>query len=251
MSGVIAEGTLYVDRNVAGVMQGLTKWEGLAKLEIKPNSELKEATSKDKGKYGQIVASVALAKPAELSLTLRDINREALAMALQGTGSALSQSGSSWTASAFTHMQKGVYNELGKRNVASAGFVVKDVTDTTTYTAGTDYVLNEDAGLLYIPSTSAIPDDVTLHITGTYAAVAGDLVKGGTLAQVRGKLFLDGNNLVDGTPLFVTIWDATLTSDGAVDFMADDLVELSMKGRMATPSGKDSPFEVELNNIFS
>lgn len=250
MSGVIAEGTLYVDRNIAGVMQGLQKWEGLAKLEIKPNSELKEATSKDKGKYGQIVASVALARPAELSIVIRDINRDSLAMALQGTGEALTQNSGSWTDATYTAVKPG-YVELGKRNVNTAAFTVKNNAGDVTYTNGTDYVLNTDAGLLYIPTGSAIVNAATIKVTGTYDAVAGDKVLGGTLAQVRGKLFLDGRNLVDGTPLFITIWDATLTSDGAVDFMSDDLVELQMQGRMATPSGKSSPFEIEANNIFS
>jgi hypothetical protein len=249
-AGVLVEGTLYFDKSVSGVSQGLEKWPGVAKLEIKPNSELKEATTKDKGQYGQVIASVAINKPADLSIIIKQVTGRALAVALQGDITAFSQGSGTATNQAVT-AKLGKFAELGKRNITAASVVVTNSAGSTTYVEGTDYNVNYAMGFIEILSTGGISDAQALLVDYAYAAVSGDKVKGATVPQVKGKLVLDGNNLIDGKPMNVTIWDATLTADGAVDFMSDDPVELSMKGRMTTPDGKDSPFETEINLTFS
>jgi hypothetical protein len=250
MSGVLAEGTLYIDRQVSGVSTGRVKWPGVAKLEIKPNSELIEQTSKDKGKYGQITGAVAINKPAELSLQISDITADALAMALQGTSATLTQGSGTVTAEAII-AKKGMFVDLSKRNVKSAGFTLTNTGATVTYVLGTDYEVNYAMGWVEILTAGAITDGQALKANFTYGATAGNKIQGGTLAQIKGKVELDGTNLVDGTPLVVTIWEATLTADGPVDFMSDKMVELSMKGKMSTPTGKSSAFETEIGMIYS
>ncbi|MDP2202404.1 MAG: hypothetical protein Q8K07_10330 [Methylicorpusculum sp.] len=250
MSGVLAEGTLYVNQDIAGVPQGLERWRGVAKLEIKPNSELKEATSKDKDEYGQIVASVAINKPADLTVVIKEITGRALGMALQGSVSVLAQGSGSATDQLVT-AKKGRFVELGKRNVATAGFVVTNSAASVTYVLNTDYRVNYAMGFLEILQAGAITEGQELKVDYAWGAVSGEKVLGATVPQVKGKLVLDGKNLIDGKPMTVTIWEATLTADGPVDFMSDDLIELSMKGRMTTPTGKTSPVEIELGMVFS
>lgn len=48
--------------------------------------------------------------------------------------------------------------------------VIQDETDTTTYVAGTDYVLHADEGMIEVLSTGSIGDGDTLHIDYAYAA---------------------------------------------------------------------------------
>jgi hypothetical protein len=255
MSGVILEGTMYWNQLVSGTYQGIQKWPGLAKAEVKPNSDIVESVSKDRGLYGTITASVAIAKPSEVSIMLRDVSGQALAMALQGSRSALSYSSGNLTAASFT-AKKGAWVELTSggnpiRNIQTAGFVVKNAADTVTYTAGTDYNVNYNLGLLEIPTASTIVDASTIHVTCTFNAVTGDLVLGSTLANVRGKVWIDGKNLVDGLPCIITFWDALLTADGAIDFMSDKLVELGLKGRAMNVTGKSSPYQLEYGMTFA
>lgn len=250
MSGVLFEGTLYVDQIVAGVAQGLEQWPGIAKFAVKPNSELVEQTSKDKGKYGTITASVAIPKPADFSVTITDVSGSQLAMALQGSAAALSQSSGTTTAAVFT-AKLGKYLELGKINIAASGFSVTNSAATTTYVLNTDYTVNYAAGLVYIVPGGAITEGQSIKITYNYNAVSGTKVFAATQAQVRGRMILDGNNLVDGRPGIMTVWDALLTADGEVDFMSDKPIELSMKGRMQVPTGKTAPFEIEYGLTFS
>lgn len=250
MSSVLLEGTLYVDQSIDGVAQGLEKWRGIAKLGITANSELKEAISKDKDEYGQVIASAAINKPADLSVVIREITGRALAMSLQGSVSEMSQ-GSGSVASQDATAKIGKFIELGKRNIASAGFLVKDSTEVTTYTLNTDYRVNYAAGFVEILAGGAITEGQALKITYDHGAVDAAKVLGATVPQVKGKLVLDGRNLMTGRPTFITIWDATLTAEGEVDFMSDDPIELTMKGRMTTPAGKTAPFEIELDAQFA
>lgn len=250
VTGVLAEGTLYLDRIVAGVKQGRVKLPGVAKLEIKPNSELVEQVSKDKGEYGQVTASAAINKPSDLSVTISKITGAALAMALQGEEAVYSQGSGTVTDEVVT-AKLGKFIDLSKKNIATAGFVVTNSAANVTYVLGTDYNVNYAMGWLEILATGAITESQSLKVDFAYGAISGTKVTGGTLAQVKGELLLDGKNLFDGTPLNLSIWEATLTADGAVDFMSDKPVELSMKGRMAVPTGKSAPFEVIVGQIFS
>ena len=60
------------------------------------------------------------------------------------------------------------------------------------------------------------------------------------------KLVLDGKNLADGTPVIVTVDEATITPDGAVDFLSSEFVELGLTGSMRLQTGKTAPYTVEL-----
>lgn len=249
-ASILCEGTLYFDELVGGVPQGRVKFPGVAKLEIKANSELKEAITKDKGQYGQVVASVAINKPSDLTVGINQITGKALAAALQGSVATFSQGSGTVTAMDLT-AKLGTIGDLGQRNITAASVVITNAGATVTYIEGTDYTVNYAMGFIEFLTTGAITEAQPLKATFDHNAVSGQKVMGATVPQIKGKLELDGNNLMDGKPIMVTIWEATLTSDSPVDFMSDDPIELSMKGRMATPVGKTSPIEVDLGLTFA
>lgn len=249
-ASVLAEGSLYFNELVGGIPQGRVRFPGLAKLEIKANSELKESLTKDKGQYGQVVASAAINKPADLTVVINQITGKALAAALQGSVEAYSQGSGTVTAMALT-AKLATFGDLGKRNIAAGSVIVTNDGATVTYVEGTDYNINYAMGFIEYLASGAITEAQPLKVTFDHNAVDGQKVKGATVPQIKGKLELDGNNLMDGKPLIVTIWEATLTSDSPVDFMSDDPISLTMKGRMATPAGKTSPIEVDLGLLFS
>jgi hypothetical protein len=137
---VLAEGIVYFGQIVSGTAQPLERMPGPAKLEIKPNSELIEAVTKEKGSYGQVVASTAINKPTDLTLSFNAISPAALALALQGSLTAYSQgSGTLQTATATASLGKEI--ELGKRNIAASSVGVGLASDaksaTITRTSGT------------------------------------------------------------------------------------------------------------------
>lgn len=240
---VLAEGIVYFDTLLSGVYQGLTRMPGPAKFQTKPNSTLIEATTKEKGKYGQLVASAAVGKPAEIALGFSSISPASLAIALQGGLAAYNQGSGNVTAQAMT-AKTGTWLELGKRNIGDIGFAVKNAAGTTPYAPGTDYAVNYDAGLLYIVPGGAIPDASAIHVDFAYAAVSGSKITLGTQTQIRARILFDGRNLFDQVPLQLEVFEAVLTSDSALDWLSDKPIDLSMKGYMVVPEGKDGPMEV-------
>lgn len=226
------------------------QWTGpfeSTKFEIKPNSELKEMSSRGRSTYGQVIESVPLPKPADLSVTFAEVNKESIAMALFGTASVVNQGSGNITDEVVT-AALGKWVQLAHGNVATAGFVVTNSAATVTYVLGTDYEVNYRIGLVRAIPGGAIADAASLKVDYAYNAISGTAIAGGTQTQVRAQFKLDGVNFADQLPVIVDVWEAVLTPDSAFDFLQNDFAEIALKGRLKTPAGKTEPFTVELRS---
>ena len=226
------------------------QWTGpfeSTKFEIKPNSELKEMSSRGRSTYGQVIESVPLPKPADLSVTFAEVNKESIAMALFGTASVVNQGSGSITDEVVT-AALGKWVQLAHGNVATAGFVVTNSAATVTYVLGTDYEVNYRIGLIRAIPGGAIADAASLKVDYAYNAISGTAIAGGTQTQIRAQFKLDGVNFADQLPVIVDVWEAVLTPDSAFDFLQNDFAEIALKGRLKTPAGKTEPFTVELRS---
>jgi len=245
MPALLAEGTLYFNRlDINGIPTGRKKVIGVAQLEIKTNSDIKEQTSKDKGLYGQVTASIAIPKPVELSLTIQNFDRDSLAMALMGDAATLTVGGGTVTDEVIT-AKLGVFVPLLNRNLTSASVVVTNSLASTTYVEGTDYEVNYALGNIMAKVGGSITADQSLKVDYAHGAIDGWKVSGGTVPQIKGEIVLDGRNLDDGKTLVITVDNALLTSESGIDFMSDKFVEFKFKGRANLVAGKTSAFTVE------
>ena len=242
----LGKGDLYIARYVGGVFED---WKGpyeCNKLEIKPNVELKEQVSKGKNTYGQVTETVALAKPADLTCVLTEVNRESLAIALLGTAAALAQSSGSLVDEAVT-LKHDVWIPLSK-GALTGNQTVKDAAGVTTFIAGQDYLVNKELGWIKALSTGDMDPSEACKVSTAYAAITGTEIKGATSTDVRARFKLDGANQADGQPCIVTIHEVVIAADSAIDFLSDDFAEITMPGRMKTPSGFTEPFTVHLRD---
>ncbi|SHO52847.1 phage tail tube protein [Desulfopila aestuarii] len=133
-------------------------------------------------------------KPAETggSLTLLNYTADNVAKALDGMVSTRSVSQTTLTAEPVTLGKFREYAEIGVEDLSSV--VVKDVTDTTTYTANVDYSLNAVLGLIAPLEGGAIAEDAVVHVTAAGAANTDSRVTIGSGSSA--KYALKGN-LVD------------------------------------------------------
>lgn len=247
--GFLGAGDLYA-RVYNPVTAQFDQWSGpfeSSKFEIKPNSDLKEMVSRGRATYGQVIESVPLPKPADLSVTFAEVNKESISMALFGTASAVNQGSGTVTDEVVTAV-KGKHIQLSKGNIAVAGFVVTNNAATVTYVMGVDYEINYRLGLLHILAGGTIVDASAIKVDFGYNAITGTKVAGGTQTQVRAQFKLDGVNFADQLPVIVDVWEAVLTPDSAFDFLQNDFAEIALKGRLKTPAGKSEPFTVELRD---
>lgn len=240
-------GDLYINRidPITGAKLGRAGPFECSKFEVKPNTELKEQVSKGRSTYGQVIESVAIQKPADVSVTLTEMNKDGLTLALLGSQTVVNQGSGTITDEQIV-AKFDIWVDLSKDNFATAGFVVKNQAGSTTYVLGTDYLVNYRLGMVKVLSTGAIADAATLKVSGTYNAISGTLISGATQAQVRAEFVLDGVNFADQLPVICTAWEVILSPDSAFDFLADSFGSITLKGRAKTPTGKSEPFTVEL-----
>ncbi len=246
--GFLGAGDLYISRYDPTTAAFLA-YEGpylAEKFEIKPNSDLKEMSSRGKTTYGQVIESVPLPKPTDFTVELTEVDTVSLATALFGTSTTLTQASGTLTAEAFTVI-KGKWVQLSKQRIDPADtLVVTHTTGSPTYVEGTDYEVNRTLGMVKILTGSAIVDGASVKFTGDYLAISGTTIAGSTQSQVRAKFKLDGVNFADQSPCIVFCREAVLTPDNAFDFLGSDFAKISLKGRLKTPTGQTDPFTVEL-----
>lgn len=242
-------GDLYINRyDAAGNKVGMAGPFECSKFEIKPNADVKEQTSKGKSTYGQVIETVAIQKPADVSVTLTEMDKDGLTLAVLGTAADVSQGAGSVTDEqvVLTAAKLDKWQPLTKKNINAAGFVVTNSAASTTYVEGTDYKVNRTLGWIMVLSTGTIPSTETIKVDFGYAAYEGSMISGATQAQVRAEYVLDGVNFADNKPVIVTAHEVVLSPDSAFDFLSSNFGEITMKGRAKTPAGKTEPFTVEL-----
>lgn len=233
---------------VTGLPLGLDGPFPCNKFEIKPNSEIKEAISKGRETYGQPVATVPLAKPADITIELTKMDAYGLMLAMSGTTQDYSQGAGTVPDQALqlTAAKMDKWQPLGKENIGATGFVVTNAAASTTYTEGTDYKVNRVVGMICVLSSGTIPSTENIKIDFTHAATEGTRILGGTQAQVKGMFMLDGKNLVSGLPVEANAWEVVMKNDAGIDFLADEFGKVILTGRANIVAGKDAPFEVKV-----
>lgn len=243
--GFLGAFNVYMARFSGGVAGDMLGPFEVTKLEIKPNSEVKELVSKGRDTYGQVIESVTIPQPADLTLDFSEVNKETLAIALFGTTAVLTQAAGAWSTAIDVPTKHNVWMPLPKAAILT--LVAKDPTATDTYVLGEDYLLNEKMGWIKTLSTGDIGATETLKVTGTFDDQSGTEIRGMTSNDVRVKIVGHGKNFASpDEDVEIIIYEAVIAADSAFDFLADDFATVSLPGRMKTPAGFTTPFVVRM-----
>ncbi|RIX79119.1 hypothetical protein [Acidovorax cavernicola] len=218
---------------------------GADKFELTPDSEVKEKTSKKHLNYGQAIASVPLAKPTKIAITISAADKTAMAMQFQGVLASYSQAAGSIAGTVNAKLDKWV--ALLKRNVVEAGLTFTGAT-AGLLTKDTDYVVNYATGEVKFLSTGEAAANEVITVAGTANAVSGTRIRGGTQVQVRAQARFVGVNLVDSRPMRAEVWEASLRSTQGFDFLADDFNGIQLEGTCVIPAGKAEPYIVDFDD---
>ena len=240
----LGAGDIYIDRMVDGVKQGRIGPIYADSLSITPSVETVQSTSKGRYDYGQVLESVNIAQPSEVSMALKEVTGDILTMAFLGTSAAFTEVSGTLTDYELAVTKVGTWLPLGKKNLAALATVETLSTGGTTLVEGTDYKLNRPMGWLMALPGGAIDVDDDVFVTVAYEGATGSLVKGSTRTEVRAEIIFDGINQADGTQCTATIWEAVLAPDSEFNFLADEFGLVNLTGTLKTPVGKDAPYEV-------
>lgn len=248
MSGFLGSGRIYVDRKIGSVFHGLKYIGNATKFEIKENSDKKERVSKDRSNYGSALNTVFVKKPAEVNITLDDLDKDNLALVFLGDSSSVSVTGATITDEIVTAYQ-GLIFKTAHRKISNV--VLTDSTGSPTYVLDTDYEITDaNLGLIKIKG-STITNGQSLKIDYTYGSMTSNKVAGGTNSNIIVKILFDGVNQADQSKAVVNVFEGVLSPTSGVDFLANDFTSLELAGTANVPSGGTAAYEVELDVIYT
>jgi len=131
--------------------------------------------------------------------------------------------------------------KLGKYNISD--ITVKNHADSTiTYEEGTDYVLDKDAGLIYIMPEGNIQDNAQIDITGNYGSYTGSKLQAVKKSKLKGRILFVADPPV-GTIIDVE-GDVELYPKGDLELIKDDYINVAFEGSFIKPQEIQHLYEV-------
>lgn len=236
-------GDFYLEPFVNGVPGGIIGPIDVDSLEIKPDSNKVSIPSKRRKQYGNPRKTYFTAKAATVTIKTTEIPPVLLAAAFMADATTINQGSGTLTDAAYTVPAYPKWISLGKTNLASTGLTVNE--GATPLVLGTDFEINYALGLLRAKSGGALADGGAVTVSATYNAVTGTRYNGNIKPDVKAKLLLDGESLIDGKKTILNVPMASLSPKNGVDFMSDKPIEVTLEGELLIVDGETAPFYVE------
>lgn len=240
--GFIGAGDVYLQPYLTGGLMGkLVDAGNTTKFVIKPNSDIKQQISKKRATYGNPLTTVALQRPADVSMTLETVNRANLRLSFMGEDAAYTQASATVTAEATIAKLDGwvqlAKEELGPTVVLKKATVAIGVENT-------DYEVNRRLGMYRVLSTNGVGlvEDDALTVDYTALAFTGAAIRGNVLPQIRAFVLLDGLNKADDSLGVLRAWEAVLSPTSEFDWFKDDFNTIDLAGTLNVPTGRTEPF---------
>jgi hypothetical protein len=203
-----------------------------------PKQEKKEQLGFRRANYAQTIKSVTTKTEQEIKITLTDINRKNLALAMLGTDSDNDQTEDDNVGTAESIVAAlDAWKPLAHRNVdtqVAHAPVVKNSAGTVTYEEGTgkDYEIDYESGRIMALSGGDIADGDTIKIEYYWGAVEGYKVKGNTFAKFEAFCRLIGKDQANERNCEVIVYKAELSPSGAVNWLTGDFNTLEFTGKI-------------------
>ena len=106
---------------------------------------------------------------------------------------------------------------LSKTNLASTGLTVTK--DAAPLVLNTDFEINYALGMIRAAANGSVKDGGAVTVSATYNAVTGTRMNGNVQPDVKARLILDGESIIDGKKTILRVPQASLSPTDAVDFV--------------------------------
>lgn len=182
----------------------------------------KESCSGTRGVDKEIVQEIAV----NVAMTLESLNKENLALAMYGS-SALG------TAGTVTDEQTALYLDkwMPLKNIKVSSVIVgDDAVPTTTYTEGTDYVLNPETGSIKALTGGAITDGQVVFVDYSYDAYETIEAILSSAAPERWVRFEGLNTANDNKPVVVDIYRMSVKPLAELALINEELAQMVVEG---------------------
>ena len=240
-SGLLFAGTLYsqsYDPNT-GLWSAYQRFE-IDKFEITTPADKLQKISKSRESFGQAKNTYFVPKPTEFAITFDELNGDIFAAMLSGVAVALDDDAATLTNIPVT-VVPGAWVEIPDgENLDPATVVIKDATNTTTYTED-KYEVNPRLGLIYVPVGGTIAAG-PVSVTASKLAFEGTEIQGAQRYAHIMRYKLDGQNLLDRRDMQLFAPRAVVSSNTAQDWLNGQLASVALTGNLEVTGGYASPF---------
>lgn len=223
----IGKGVVY--GRISGAAAPALDFGNVSKLELAIQQEEKSVKDYRSG-GGGTACSVIRISEVGANITMNCLSPKNMARAMAGTASVVAGATVA-PAAVVAYLGGFIPTAPGATSV-----IVRHVSDTPVYTAGTDYTLTTNG--IIIPATgSAITDGQTIEVGWTQTAYdAVDIITG---AFGSYQLWLDGlNEMESGNPVLVEIYKFKFGPAAALALLGDDPSELAVTGKLEADTSK-------------
>lgn len=206
--------------------------------------EVNVVSKRRDARYNQPIHNATQPGTTGVSATLLEVPPLILARMLYGEGATVTVTGGTATAASFTlpaNLDAPV--QLPHRLLTDAAITVTNNAADVTYVSGDDYVIDRRRGQIIIPATgSDIVAGQVIKLTYTYASHVKTTIQGG--ATPTKSFYITGDmqdriSLANGE---LRIPQANLTTDGEVDWLSAEPIQVVLTGPVVVADGEDAPY---------
>lgn len=207
--------------------------------------EINVVSKRRDARYNQPIHNETLPGTTTMTSTLLEIPALILARMLYGEGSDATVDAGSVTEQALPIRNPTVPVQLAHRMIdATPAPVIENQAGDKVYVSGTDYTIDGRQGLLIIPAGSAILTDAETELTVSYSYAAHVSLKiaGGATPTATFRVTGDMEDRISGENGLLIIPQANLTTDGDVDWLAAEPIQVTLTGPVIVAPGESAPY---------
>lgn len=249
MAGLRGAGKVYLSVYSGGAYGGYLDMSNIASFTIgNDGGDTVTLKSTSPANYGAVIGSSTTPGDDTISIALNVPNRKNLTTMLLGTDSAVTNTGALINNESLTLIAKGTYIPLAKRKLAASPAInITKGDGTGTYAENTDFYIDYDNGLVYVPTTSSIPTG-TILVDYTHTDYTGYSINARTTSSINCKMLFTGENLDSGEIIRVTADSVELSPEGDFSLISADgeFLEFTLSGTIKVPDGETVPFVMEV-----
>ena len=237
-------GSMFINPKVDGIFTGAIGPLEVDKLEIKPDADKRTIASKKAEGYGNSRKTYYTGKPAIITIATNEVPPILFAAAFMGEQVTINQGAGTKADLAVTLPAYPAWADLPNTNLASEGLTATGPS-AAPLGVGVDVEVNYALGLIRATKGGAVKAGGAITMAYSYNAVTGTRTKGNLKPAIEAKVILDGKNLIDGTPVKLTVPLASLSPKNAVDFMSEKAIDITLEGELMIAPGETAPFYVD------
>ncbi|MEM2566941.1 MAG: hypothetical protein QXH20_00495 [Candidatus Bathyarchaeia archaeon] len=170
-----------------------------------------------------------------IKIEVDELRRSTLEKFILGQTTVSTISAGTVTDETINGVRQGFWYKLAHENIKTspAPVVTNDALTPTTYTEGTDYIIDYQAGAIYIVPEGSIPDNTNLKVDYSYDTIQKAEIVGGAKYSIQGDIWFKGDPPV-GKVLDV-MGSVNLTPSGDLKLIGDDWLKAIFEGTFTSP----------------